>query len=72
MVQKWRLAGGSGWVESKPVLSLCGDNLCPATDHYGTMTITFNQDSDSTNVEMTLTGVPKGKEEEVERGLEGY
>jgi activator of HSP90 ATPase len=36
------------------------------------MTITFAQDSDSTNVEMTLTGVPKGKEEEVERGLEGY
>lgn len=56
MVQKWRLTGGSGWVEN----------------HYGTMTITFTQDSDSTNVEMTLTGVPKGKEEEVERGLEGY
>jgi activator of HSP90 ATPase len=36
------------------------------------MTITFTQDSDSTNVEMILTGVPKGKEEEVERGLEGY
>ncbi|KIM28568.1 hypothetical protein M408DRAFT_69482 [Serendipita vermifera MAFF 305830] len=56
MVQKWRLSGGSNWVEN----------------HYGTMTITFSQDSDSTSVEMVLTGVPKGKEEEVERGLEGY
>jgi len=36
------------------------------------MAIMFEQESDSTNVDMTLTGVPKGKEEEVERGLEGY
>lgn len=41
-------------------------------NHYGTLTTTFNQESDSTNVEFSLKGVPKGKEEEVERGLEGY
>ncbi|PVF92673.1 hypothetical protein CPB86DRAFT_819435 [Serendipita vermifera] len=56
VVQKWRLTGGSGWADS----------------HYATLTILFTQESDSTNVELVLDGVPKGKEEEVERGLEGY
>ncbi|KAG8814686.1 hypothetical protein FRC17_001007 [Serendipita sp. 399] len=41
-------------------------------DHYGTLTISLNQESDSTNVEFSLEGVPRGKEEDVERGLEGY
>ncbi|KAG8848573.1 hypothetical protein FRB91_008242 [Serendipita sp. 411] len=42
------------------------------SSHYGTMTITLEQGSDSTNVEFSLDGVPKGQEEDVERGLEGY
>lgn len=65
-------------MDSTPTLHLClvfslnSLLMFSRSDHYGTMTITFTQDSDSTNVEMILTGVPKGKEEEVERGLEGY
>lgn len=41
-------------------------------DHHATLTTTLFQDSDSTTVDMVLDGVPRGKEEEVERGLEGY
>ncbi|KLO14682.1 hypothetical protein SCHPADRAFT_903089 [Schizopora paradoxa] len=42
------------------------------SDHYGTMTITFDQSSDSTKVTLLLQGVPTGMEDEIRRNLEGY
>jgi len=42
------------------------------SDHFGTMTITFDQSSDSTKVTMSLDGVPKGMEDEIKRNIEGY
>ncbi|KAG8935374.1 hypothetical protein FRC03_005264 [Tulasnella sp. 419] len=41
-------------------------------DHAGTMTITLEQGSDSTQVTWELKGVPKGHEEEIENNLRNY
>jgi len=40
--------------------------------HYGTLTISINQESDSTKVKFSLAGVPKGTEDEIKRNIEGY
>lgn len=40
--------------------------------HVATLTTTFDQSSESTKVVLTLEGVPKGKEDEIRRNLEGY
>jgi len=42
------------------------------TGHWATLTITFDQGSDSTEVKFSLAGVPKGMEQELESNLEGY
>ena len=40
--------------------------------HEATLTTTFDQSTDSTKVTFTLTGVPKGMEDELRRNIEGY
>ncbi|KZT27331.1 hypothetical protein NEOLEDRAFT_1130861 [Neolentinus lepideus HHB14362 ss-1] len=40
--------------------------------HYGTLTTTLEQGSDSTLLKLTLEGVPTGMEDEITRNLEGY
>jgi activator of HSP90 ATPase len=40
--------------------------------HYGTMTITLNQGSDSTELRFSLEGVPAGKEADIERALDAF
>ncbi|WRT66256.1 uncharacterized protein IL334_003209 [Kwoniella shivajii] len=42
------------------------------SDHYGTMTLTLNQGSDSTSATFTLDGVPAGSESEVEKALDAF
>ncbi|KAG1792208.1 activator of Hsp90 ATPase [Suillus plorans] len=42
------------------------------SEHFATLTTTFEQSSDSTKVTFTLDGVPKGMEDELTRNLEGY
>ncbi|KIJ69187.1 hypothetical protein HYDPIDRAFT_80064 [Hydnomerulius pinastri MD-312] len=42
------------------------------SDHEATLTTTFEQSSDSTKVTLTLSGVPKGMEDELTRNLDGY
>ncbi|KZP01059.1 activator of Hsp90 ATPase [Calocera viscosa TUFC12733] len=41
-------------------------------NHWATLTTTFDQGSDSTEVKFSLSGVPKGMESELESNLEGY
>ncbi|QRV72741.1 activator of 90 kDa heat shock protein ATPase [Ceratobasidium sp. AG-Ba] len=40
--------------------------------HEGQLTITLNQQSDSTKTEFKLSGVPRGMEDETRKNLEGY
>ncbi|KAH6908306.1 chaperone activator [Coprinopsis sp. MPI-PUGE-AT-0042] len=40
--------------------------------HEATLTIAFDQSTDSTKVTFTLTGVPTGMEDELRRNIEGY
>ncbi|KAH7107581.1 activator of Hsp90 ATPase [Auriculariales sp. MPI-PUGE-AT-0066] len=40
--------------------------------HTAILTTSFEQSSDSTTVKLSLNGVPKGMEDEIERNLEGY
>ncbi|KAI0699986.1 activator of Hsp90 ATPase [Cytidiella melzeri] len=42
------------------------------TDHFATLTTTFNQSPDSTKVIWKLTGVPLGMEDELTRNIQGY
>jgi activator of HSP90 ATPase len=42
------------------------------SEHFATLTTTFEQSSDSTKVRFTLDGVPKGMEDEITRNIEGY
>ncbi|CAE6519206.1 unnamed protein product [Rhizoctonia solani] len=42
------------------------------SDHDGKLTITLDQQSDSTKVEFKLSGVPLGQEDETRKNLEGY
>ncbi|KAG1743411.1 activator of Hsp90 ATPase [Suillus lakei] len=42
------------------------------SEHFAILRTTFEQSSDSTKVTFTLDGVPKGKEDEITRNLEGY
>lgn len=42
------------------------------TGHEATLTTTLDQQSESTKVVFSLTGVPLGKEEELKRNIEGY
>ncbi|KAG8687499.1 hypothetical protein FRC11_007117 [Ceratobasidium sp. 423] len=42
------------------------------SDHDGKLTITLDQQSDSTKVEFKLSGVPIGQENETRKNLEGY
>ncbi|KAL1413500.1 Co-chaperone [Vanrija albida] len=42
------------------------------SDHYGTMTITLKQGSDSTAVTFSLAGVPASRESDIERALNGF
>ncbi|WVQ80637.1 hypothetical protein IAT38_002742 [Cryptococcus sp. DSM 104549] len=41
-------------------------------EHYGTMTLTLNQGSDSTSATFTLDGVPAGSESDVEKALNTF
>ncbi|CAD6588892.1 MAG: hypothetical protein TREMPRED_005195 [Tremellales sp. Tagirdzhanova-0007] len=41
-------------------------------DHYGTMTITLAQGSDSTSLKFALEGVPVGHESDIERALDKF
>jgi len=41
-------------------------------DHEGTLKVTLDQQSDSTNLVIELSGVPKGQEDVIERNLLGY
>lgn len=40
--------------------------------HYATLATTFDQSTDSTKVTWSLSGVPLGSEDEIERNLKGY
>lgn len=40
--------------------------------HQATLTTTFDQSTDSTKIEWSLSGVPSGSEDEIERNLKGY
>ncbi|KAL1743710.1 activator of Hsp90 ATPase [Schizophyllum fasciatum] len=40
--------------------------------HFATLTMKFDQSSDSTKLTLTLDGVPKGMEDELRTNLEGY
>ena len=40
--------------------------------HSATLTVTFDQSSDSTKVTFSLAGVPAGQQDEIKRNLEGY
>ncbi|KAL1664550.1 activator of Hsp90 ATPase [Schizophyllum commune] len=40
--------------------------------HFATLTMKFDQASDSTKLTLTLDGVPKGMEDEIRTNLEGY
>ncbi|KAI9571359.1 activator of Hsp90 ATPase [Boletus coccyginus] len=42
------------------------------SEHEAILTTTFEQSSDSTKVTFTLTGAPKGLEDELERNIDGY
>ncbi|KAJ1308612.1 hypothetical protein OPQ81_004310 [Rhizoctonia solani] len=42
------------------------------SDHDGKLTITLDQQTDSTKVEFKLSGVPIGQEDETRKNLEGY
>jgi len=42
------------------------------TDHFATLTTTLDQSSESTTLKLSLNGVPKGMEEEIENNLKGY
>lgn len=42
------------------------------SDHAGTMTITFDQQTDSTTVKFKLAGVPTGLQDETSQNLQGY
>ncbi|KAF8743357.1 Activator of Hsp90 ATPase, N-terminal, partial [Rhizoctonia solani] len=42
------------------------------SDHDGKLTITLDQQTDSTKVEFKLSGVPLGQEDETRKNLEGY
>ncbi|KAF9246336.1 activator of Hsp90 ATPase [Melanogaster broomeanus] len=41
-------------------------------EHEATLTTTLEQSSDSTKVTFSLTGVPKGTEDDIERNIDGY
>lgn len=41
-------------------------------NHFGTLTIGFDQGSSSTKLSLELEGVPVGKEDETEKGLDIY
>lgn len=56
IVQQWRMPKAPGW----------------PSDIWATLEINLNQGSDSTELEMVMSGVPSGKEEEVQQGLENY
>lgn len=40
--------------------------------HAATLTTTLDQQSDHTKVKWTLTGVPLGMEDEINRNIQGY
>jgi activator of HSP90 ATPase len=40
--------------------------------HFATLTVTFDQSSDSTKVTFSLAGVPVGQQDEIKRNLEAY
>lgn len=40
--------------------------------HHGVLTTTLTQSDDSTRLELTLSGVPVGEEDQAEQGLETY
>ncbi len=42
------------------------------SEHYATLTTTLTEGSDSTNLELSLTGVPLGEEDASEAGLERF
>ncbi|KAF9449585.1 hypothetical protein P691DRAFT_790771 [Macrolepiota fuliginosa MF-IS2] len=42
------------------------------SEHYATLTTTFDQSTDSTKITWSLSGVPSGSEDEIERNLKGY
>ncbi|GHJ89650.1 hypothetical protein NliqN6_6052 [Naganishia liquefaciens] len=42
------------------------------SEHFGTMTITFDQGEDSTLTVFSLAGVPKGQEETLEKAIDTY
>ncbi|KAL7414651.1 activator of Hsp90 ATPase [Mrakia frigida] len=56
LVMSWALKSSPSWPK----------------DHYGVLTITLEQGSDSTTATFTLTGVPKGQERELENNLHAF
>jgi activator of HSP90 ATPase len=42
------------------------------TGHYGILTTSLDQSTDSTTVTWSLSGVPLGMEDEIERNIKGY
>lgn len=77
LVSSWALKSSPSWPKGVwfllplPKLVACAEcHLHP--DHYGTLTVTLEQGSDSTDATFTLTGVPKGQEKEVESNLYAF
>ena len=76
IVQKWALQSPT-WPEGGAfrvvwIILSFDAFFIPAIGHSGTLTVTLEQSSDSTQVTFSLDGVPKGLEDEITRNLEGY
>lgn len=76
IVQSWRLGGwpkGKSWIIRNLhifYLHRYAENL--RTGHYSTLTLVFDQGSDSTTLRLTWDGVPVGEEEVTKRNFGEY
>ncbi|KAF3908849.1 hypothetical protein ABW20_dc0109545 [Dactylellina cionopaga] len=73
IVQKWRL---SSWPKGMFFEKYCVDflktNTRQTADHYSTMTINFDQGTDTTFLRLGWEGVPIGQEETTRKNFEEY
>lgn len=73
IIQTWILSSPS-WPSGLFQKSLIGlaSLIGRYKDHSATLTTTLEQSDDSTKVNFSLSGVPKGMEDEIQRNIEGY
>lgn len=73
VVQTWALQSPT-WPAGECLVIVsadCTEHRHPS-GHFATLTMKFDQASDSTKLTLTLDGVPKGMEDEIRTNLEGY